>query len=139
MSDDGVVAEKRSRGRPKANDVCIETKCFIKLIFLLCCILQILTNDKEVKETKKRGRPSAKPGTPAKADKKIEKESENGEPVAKRGRGRPKKAGSKSKPKVSKQYPKCMNATIKCMLIIHFFFIDRIIRKRTRQATKKGR
>jgi len=51
-------------------------------------------NDKEVKETKKRGRPIGK------VEKKIEKEDENGEPVVKRGRGRPKKSLNK-KPKVS--------------------------------------
>ncbi|KAL4122677.1 hypothetical protein QTP88_014962 [Uroleucon formosanum] len=74
MSDDGVVAEKRNRGRvPKPNDV----------------------NDKDSKETKKRGRPAGK--LPAKADKKIEKEGENGEPAAKRGRGRPKKSQKKAK------------------------------------------
>lgn len=57
-------------------------------------------SDKEIKDTKKRGRPSK--GTSAKPyEKKIE--SENGEPVAKRGRGRPKKSGgTKSKPKVKK-------------------------------------
>lgn len=58
-----------------------------------------------MKETKKRGRPPGKQGTPVKSDKvekKIEKEGENGEPTAKRGRGRPKKGSqSKSKAKVS--------------------------------------
>jgi len=54
-------------------------------------------NDKDIKdkETKKRGRPAGK--LPAKADKKVDKEGENGEPVAKRGRGRPKKSQKKVK------------------------------------------
>lgn len=56
-------------------------------------------NDKEIKETKKRGRPG-KPDTLVKFDKKIE----NGEPAAKRGRGRPKKSSSKSATKVSFKY-----------------------------------
>lgn len=53
-------------------------------------------SEKETKETKKRGRPASKT-TPAKVEKKIEKEGENGEPVAKRGRGRPKKGQTKAK------------------------------------------
>lgn len=62
-----------------------------------------------MKETKKRGRPSIKQDNPVKSDKaekKIEKEGENDEPIAKRGRGRPKKGSqsSKSKAKVSLQY-----------------------------------
>lgn len=52
-------------------------------------------NDKEVKETKKRGRPIGK------VEKKIEKEDENSELVIKRGCRRPKKSLNK-KPKVSK-------------------------------------
>lgn len=99
MSDDGVVAEKRNRGRaPKLNDV-----CSVKTYIICTCIRQSLTkyivnlqvNDKDSKETKKRGRPASK--VPAKADKKIEKEGENGEPAAKRGRGRPKKGQTKAK------------------------------------------
>lgn len=35
MSDDGVVAEKRNRGRaPKPNDVCIVMTCIMMYIFI---------------------------------------------------------------------------------------------------------
>ncbi|XP_050540700.1 high mobility group protein I [Daktulosphaira vitifoliae] len=76
MSDDGaVIAEKRSRGRPSKPTE---------------------TNDKEIKDTKKRGRPAGK-NPVVKADKKTDVD---GEPTAKRGRGRPKKSPGKAKPKV---------------------------------------
>lgn len=82
----------------------------MSVIYLMLCMINMYiqaNDDKEVKETKKRGRPAAKQGAPVKSDKvekKIEKEGENGEPIAKRGRGRPKKGSqSKSKAKVSQK------------------------------------
>lgn len=58
------------------------------------------SDDKVIKDAKKRGRPS-KPEISVKSTAKKIDADENGEPVAKRGRGRPKKS-TKSKPKVSK-------------------------------------
>lgn len=97
-----------------------------------------------MQEPKKRGRPSSGK-TPVKADKKVEKEGENGEPVAKRGRGRPKKGSSKNKSKVSDKSLKYVNKTcvmvdkkMKILLFSNFtiVIIAWINRKRARQTTR---